>query len=164
MFISNPLWSNIVIKGGPMLNIFLAYGLGAFLLGILSTQLRNYPFQHITRICNLLIIPMIFVLISLIVRYMFNENLKINTPIEEIEMYFYSLAWLIFGIILLVLGLRYKNRLMRYGSLSVIILTVVKVFIIDFSALEGLFRVFFIFRLGCYINRLKLPLYSICVY
>ncbi|MDA8773713.1 DUF2339 domain-containing protein [Chlamydiia bacterium] len=148
MLIKNPLWSSVVISGGPMISLSLAYGIPALCLAILSTQFRNYTFKYASSICNLLIIPMIFVLISLIVRYIFDEPPVINNSIEEIEMYFYSLAWLIFGITLLVLSLTYKNRLMRYGSLSVMILTVIKVFVVDFSALEDLYRVFSFLGLG----------------
>ncbi len=57
------------------------------------------------------------------------------------EQYSYSVVWLIYGLILLALGLWRHSAQIRWASLAVVMLTVLKVFLIDMSELEGLYRV-----------------------
>ena len=59
-----------------------------------------------------------------------------------------SVAWGLYGIVLLVLGLWKKVRPLRFLSLGFLVLTVAKVFLYDLSALEGLYRILSFLGLG----------------
>ncbi len=59
---------------------------------------------------------------------------------DPTRFYAYSLAILLFGIVVLVAGLRIKHRDMRLAALGVIALAIFKVFLFDLSDLEGLWR------------------------
>ena len=54
----------------------------------------------------------------------------------------YSISWLVFAIILLMIGIRWKLIQIRWVALSLIVLTALKVFIKDLWTLGQLYRVF----------------------
>ena len=64
------------------------------------------------------------------------------------EVYTYSVVWLLLGIALLLGGIFRQDKMLRYASLGVMLLTVGKVFLYDAAELEGLYRVFSFFGLG----------------
>lgn len=51
-----------------------------------------------------------------------------------------SLAWGVYALFLLGLGVRWRISAARWGSLALILLTIVKVFLLDLDRLEGLWR------------------------
>lgn len=53
----------------------------------------------------------------------------------------YSIAWGVFGLVLLVVGLAYRSRGVRAAALAVVVLTVGKVFLHDLWSLGALYRV-----------------------
>lgn len=59
-----------------------------------------------------------------------------------------SIAWLLFAIGLLVAGMRRASKGLRWASLGLVLISVLKVFFWDLSMLEGLYRVFSLFGLG----------------
>ena len=59
-----------------------------------------------------------------------------------------SLAWVVFGGVLLVAGVFTRLDTLRYGSLAVLLLAVGKVFLIDTANLDNLYRVLSFFGLG----------------
>lgn len=54
----------------------------------------------------------------------------------------YSISWLVFAIVLLVIGIRWRLIQIRWVALSLFVLTVLKVFIKDLWSLGQLYRVF----------------------
>jgi uncharacterized membrane protein len=64
------------------------------------------------------------------------------------ELYGYSLAWLIYGALLIVLAIATGNRPIRHAAAGIILLVVLKVFLIDASGLTGLYRVASFLGLG----------------
>jgi uncharacterized membrane protein len=57
-----------------------------------------------------------------------------------IRFYAYSVVTLVYGIALLVAGLRLEHRDLRMAALGVVALAVCKVFLLDLGGLEGLWR------------------------
>ena len=57
------------------------------------------------------------------------------------ELYTYSVVWLAYAILLLVLGIVFGKSMLRFASLAVLVVTVAKVFLIDMSGLTDLYRV-----------------------
>src|SRR3546814_6633267 len=60
------------------------------------------------------------------------------TTLFRSETYTYSVAWLLIGVALLVLGSRFAARSLRLASAGLVIIPVLKVFLIDMSNLEGI--------------------------
>ena len=59
---------------------------------------------------------------------------------DQAEMYAYSVVWLILGVGLLVAGSRFQAKSLRLASAVLVFASVLKVFLIDMSNLEGIFR------------------------
>jgi uncharacterized membrane protein len=53
----------------------------------------------------------------------------------------YTLAWLVFGLGLLGVGIAWRSHAARIAALALITVTVVKGFLYDLSSLGGLYRV-----------------------
>jgi len=68
--------------------------------------------------------------------------------VGDSELYAYSAVWLVYALSLLAAALWTRIAALRYASLALLVLTVVKVFLIDMSALAGLYRVASFFGLG----------------
>jgi uncharacterized membrane protein len=64
------------------------------------------------------------------------------------ELYTYSLVWLLLAVLYQGIGLWRQIRPLHIGSLILLLLTVGKVFLIDASELEGLYRVLSFLGLG----------------
>jgi uncharacterized membrane protein len=69
-------------------------------------------------------------------------------PVEVAELWGWSGGWLVFGIGLMVQGIRTSHRLLRLTALGVVGLVCMKVFAIDMSGLTGLWRVLSFLGLG----------------
>jgi uncharacterized membrane protein len=53
----------------------------------------------------------------------------------------YSIAWAVFAFVLLIAGIRRKLAAARYGSILLLVLTLLKVFFHDLAYLKQLYRV-----------------------
>jgi len=64
------------------------------------------------------------------------------------EQYTYSIAWLIFGVVLLGIGVAVNSERARLASAAVIGLTILKAFFVDMSTLTGVYRALSFICLG----------------
>ncbi|HVJ34632.1 MAG TPA: DUF2339 domain-containing protein [Terriglobia bacterium] len=64
------------------------------------------------------------------------------------ELYGYSLAWLGYGAVLILLAITTDSRPLRHAAAGVILLAILKVFLIDAAGLTGLYRVASFLGLG----------------
>ena len=69
-------------------------------------------------------------------------------PIGGAEAYTYSVVWLAFGVLLLVIGVVLRSQPVRLCSAAVVLLTVGKVFLVDMGGLTGVWRAFSFIGLG----------------
>ena len=69
-------------------------------------------------------------------------------PVSDAQQYAYSATWLVFGVILLVVGLLLPSKPARIASGAVIMLTVLKVFLFDMAGLTGIWRALSFIGLG----------------
>jgi uncharacterized membrane protein len=67
---------------------------------------------------------------------------------SDAELYGYSLAWLGYGALLILLALTTKSGPLRHAAAGVVLLAVLKVFLIDAAGLTGLYRVASFLGLG----------------
>ena len=91
-----------------------------------------------------------FAWITLQIRQCFHpEGMELlSVPVGDAELWAWSGGWLVYGIGLMVLGIRSGQRLARLAALGVIGLVCAKVFLIDMAGLAGLWRVLSFLGLG----------------
>ena len=53
----------------------------------------------------------------------------------------YTIAWLVFGLVLLAAGIAARAKVARFAAVALITVTTFKCFLYDLSSLEGLYRV-----------------------
>lgn len=149
----NPWLAHEAMGSLPGLNWLLyVYALPAALLFLATWELRRlrsvaFPprLADLVEIAGLLLV---FVWITLAVRHAFHGNFLDSGPQVGAERYAYSLAWILYGLVLLVLGIRWGGRLLRYASLAVMMLAMAKVFLYDTRELGDLYRVLSFLGLG----------------
>ena len=84
-------------------------------------------------------------------------------PTTDAEQYTYSAVWLAFGVTLLVVGMLLRSQAVRLASAAVVILTVLKVFLIDMSDLTGIYQSLSFIGLGIVLLGDRLALSAIAV-
>jgi uncharacterized membrane protein len=67
---------------------------------------------------------------------------------SDAEQYTYSAVWLAFGVVLLAAGIWFRSLPLRIASAAVVVLTVLKVFLVDMSDLTGIYRALSFLGLG----------------
>jgi uncharacterized membrane protein len=142
LLILNPWWSGQSVYGLPILNmLWLNYMLPLVALAwlqrkvVVPQQLSKPPLLFLL----MLILGLAF--ITLQVRHFYQGEILVSSLTSNAEIYTYSVAWLLSGLLILALGVIRHNPMLRYASLGVVVLAVGKVFLYDTSQLEGLYRV-----------------------
>lgn len=149
MMMHNPLWTHQTIRGVYIFNeLLLAFGLPIIWAKLVGRELVYFDQEKWARTTGGLILLFVFTLISMNVRHVFH-GMDLSTGVTtNAEIYTYSAVWLLLGIALLVAGVLKKDKMIRYASLFIMILSVAKAFLYDASELEGLYRVFSFLGLG----------------
>jgi len=135
--------------GGPFINwILLGYGLPAMLTGVLARITRTSRPRWYS-------LTALFVALGLALAYMTLEVARLyhgpnltSGSVSDAEQYTYSAVWLAFGVALLAAGITLRSLPLRVASAAVIVLTVLKVFLIDMSDLTGIYRALSFLGLG----------------
>ena len=126
----------------PLLNLLL---IGYLLPGIAYAGLAYYarnrrPMPYVTALAVAgAVLGFVWATLS-VRRFWQGENLQDWKGFLQSETYSYSVVWLLIGVILLGLGSRFDAKSLRIASAVLVFLTVVKVFLIDMSNLEGVLR------------------------
>lgn len=135
--------------GGLVVNLLLlGYALPALLALLLShaAAAGDRPAAYGNTIAGIALI-LALAYVSLEVRR-FHHGPVLTGTTEDAEQYAYSLAWLVFGVILLGAGFVFTSQRARLASAVIIALTVLKVFVIDMSVLTGIYRALSFMGLG----------------
>jgi uncharacterized membrane protein len=149
VLVKNPLWSHEVVGATPIFNwLLFLYGLPALLILPITYEFRRNNERLTTRVLGSIGLLLIFALISLEVRQWFHRTYLDVGLTSNAELYAYSLAWILLGTVLLILGIRTRGTTLRYASLIVMLLAVGKVFLFDTAHLEDLYRVLSFLGLG----------------
>jgi uncharacterized membrane protein len=149
----NPLWDHGAVGETPVFNLLLwTYGLPAVLLGLATPELRRRGSRKLPVALTATVLILAFLLLTLEVRQAFHGTYldlgSVSGSSSAAERYSYSAAWILFGTALLVLGILRKVKALRYASLAVMLLSVLKVFLYDMKNLSDLYRVFSFLGLG----------------
>ena len=90
-----------------------------------------------------------FVYVSLEVRHLFDPGFeRAGFGASGLELYTYSIVWLLFGVALLAVGFLRGAAALRHAGMALVCVVVAKVFLIDMAGLQGLLRVFSFLGLG----------------
>ena len=140
LLVENPWFVHLYIAGMPVLNTLLGT-FGATCIYLVF--LRHYHWLGIygQKALNVLLLVFGFITLNMLVREAFHPHYLDAGVTTNIEIYTYSLAWLILGMLLLILGSKRRSKMIRVGAFCILLLTVLKVFAYDTSNLSGLYRV-----------------------
>jgi uncharacterized membrane protein len=141
------LWT--IDVGGRFVNLLLlAYALPAVLALLLSHAVAGHrPSAYAnTLAAGALILALTYVTAE--IRRLYHGPVMVVGSTGGAEQYTYSIAWLAFGVVLLGIGIVFNSQRARLASAAVIALTILKAFVIDMSALTGVYRALSFMCLG----------------
>ncbi len=144
----NP-WQSGESVGGPVINlVLLAYGIPAVLCGLLSYVTRGAKPRWYSTVAAILSLGLALGYLTLEIRRLYHGPILTDVATSDAEQYTYSAVWLAFGVALLTAGIWFRSLPLRIASAAVIVLTVLKVFLIDMSDLTGIYRALSFLGLG----------------
>jgi uncharacterized membrane protein len=144
---ANPILTGEPV-GGFINLVLLGYGIPALLAGalaVLTYGTRPYWYS-VTAAATALALALGY--ISLEICRLYHGSVLTEGATTDAEQYTYSAAWLLFGVALLGGGLWLRSLPLRIASAAVLVLTVLKVFLIDMSNLTGIYRALSFLGLG----------------
>lgn len=142
LLVSNPLWSMTEVGSTPIFNlVLLAYGAPAVLAGLFAWTAGQRGDARLARVGVILLVGLAIATVSLEIRQAFHgTNISWTAATGAAELYAYSAAWLVCTGVLLAIGIARQSPAIRYASLALVMLTVVKVFLVDMATLTGIWR------------------------
>jgi uncharacterized membrane protein len=147
MLMHNPLWEEQYVGALPVLNLLLP----AFLLSALwlyAARRRAAPRTGADGIWLALFLASLGLGVMLMARQIFQGPVLSGPALPLAEFYVYSLAGLLLSIALLGAGIRIPDKALRVAGLAALTLTMLKVFLVDASELEGVLRILSFLGLG----------------
>jgi len=148
MLLENPiLWS--IDVGGIVINLLLlGYAAPAVLALLLSYAVAGHrPAAYANTIAaGALILALAYVTFE--IRRIYHGPVMSGGETTGAEQYTYSIAYLVFGVVLLGIGILFNSQRARLASAVVIALTILKAFLIDMSTLTGVYRALSFMCLG----------------
>lgn len=148
LLLYNPLYGKEAVLGIPVFNTLLLPFAAPLLWSTVARQeFDSLGHKHWSRVIATVQLILSFALVTLLVRHYFQGS-YLSGRATNLEVYSYSLVWLLLGIALLASGIWQASKTLRNAALAIIVLTVGKVFLYDASELQGLYRVFSFLGLG----------------
>jgi uncharacterized membrane protein len=146
MIVHNPVLTAQNVEPLPVLNLLLP----AFLLSAvwLYKARRAAAGQPRSGLWLALFLAALIAGTMLMVRQAFHGQFLSGPPLYSAESYGYSLAGLLLSIGLLLAGIRLPDKALRLAGLVLLTVTIMKVFLADAAALEGLLRILSFLGLG----------------
>jgi len=144
----NPLMTGRPVGGLFVNQILIGYGLPAVLaiaLALIARTTRPIAYRAVAAATAVLLV---LVYLSLEVTRFYHGPVLTEGSTTDAENYTYSAVWLAYGIVLLAVGLLLRSMPARIAAGAVIALTVAKVFLVDMSNLEGIWRALSFIGLG----------------
>ena len=136
----NPLLTGDDV-GGLIINlILLGYGLNAVLMAALLLAARSTRPQTYRIAAAVLAVGLALAYLTLEVTRIYHGPVLTLGRTTNAEQYTYSAVWLVFGVVLLLIGIWLRSQPARLASAAVVIITVLKVFVVDLANLGGIYR------------------------
>ena len=128
---SIPIQTQAFVGDYPLFNtLFLAYAVPAAFAFFLAHRFQHEEPRWPALASGLLGFVLVFVYLSLEVRRAFQGPVLATIHQSDLEFYTYSLVWLLYALVLLGIGIMSKSTLLRYASLVVLLITVLKAFVL----------------------------------
>ncbi|MEJ1157809.1 DUF2339 domain-containing protein [Prosthecomicrobium sp. N25] len=145
----NPLVTGDSIGEGVFFNgLLLGYLLPAAAAGLAARLARiGRPRWYAGLLAGIALL-LGFAWVTLMVRRAYHGPVLAYGPEPDAELWAYSAVWLAYGVAMLVAGLVLRSQPARLASAGIIVLTVLKVFLIDMSAITGFWRALSFIALG----------------
>ncbi|WP_438971740.1 DUF2339 domain-containing protein, partial [Methylophaga sp.] len=144
--IHNPWWSGDAISSTPVFNILLlAYG-APIIWALLVAYYHQPQFRQLAlRFAGLAL--MLFV--ALEIRQLWQGgNLSLDKFTGDGELYTYSVVWMLMAIAGVLLGTQWRIKELYKAGMGLLSLVIAKIFLVDMSGLDGLWRVAAFMGLG----------------
>ena len=136
----NPLLTGEPVGGSFVNLILLGYGLPAVLAAALALQTRGVRPRFYSATAAATAVALALAYLSLEARTLYHGEVLSVGPTSNAEQYTYSAVWLAFGVVLLAGGVLLRSQPVRFASAAVVILTVLKVFLVDMHDLTGIYQ------------------------
>jgi uncharacterized membrane protein len=151
VLVANPIFDSADVGELPILNgLLIAYALPAAMAAVARRWMADVEKDEragmlVAATAGLLA----FVYLSMEVRHFFDPAFqRPGLEAEGVELYAYSIIWLLFGVALLAFGFARHSAVVRHAGMALVCIVVLKVFLIDLAGLEGLLRVVSFLGLG----------------
>jgi uncharacterized membrane protein len=146
LLIDNPAFVTQQVGALPVLNLLLP----AFLLGAawLYAARRRADSPAVSGWWFASFLAALIGGVMLMVRQGFQGTILTALQMPNSEFYGYSLAGLLLSIAILLAGIRLADKALRVAGLGLLTVTIVKVFVFDADALEGILRILSFLGLG----------------
>ncbi len=144
LYLHNPLWSSERIGSTPIFNLLLiAYGLPVVLAAIVYKRIAG-----LKRVAGVICVLALYMFVTLEIRQLWNDGLRLNMPIKEGELYTYSLVWLLLSVAILIYGAYRNSSDAKRAGIIALLVVIAKAFLWDMRDLDGLWRVVSFLGLG----------------
>jgi uncharacterized membrane protein len=141
--------NSIYMSDGLIFNLIgYAYGLPFILFALIIWQGRNNKSKIYQWTALAFTALLASFWINLTIRHFYHGVEISHASVTQPENYTYSIVWLLIGILVLYLGIRWREQLLRKISGLIILVVVLKAFLIDMSNLEGVLRAISFIGLG----------------
>ena len=145
LFAFNPALREQWVGGWPLFNLLLSYFLGAMWLYLARSRADAKTRSGLWLVAFLAALT---AGVMLMVRQYFQGGILSGPDVPIAEFYGYSLAGLLLSIALLGAGVRLRDKALRLAGLIFLTATILKVFLVDAEALEGVLRILSFLVLG----------------
>lgn len=150
MLLENPFFSADTVRGVTVFSsLVLAYLLPGLMAALIARHARGVRPQWFVTGAAILAGLLLFAYVTLEVRHAFQgERIGLLRSTSSPEVWTYSAAWLVLGLIFLAYGIWRGSREARMASAALVMLSVAKVFLLDLAGLTGLWRALSFISLG----------------
>lgn len=149
-FDQNPLFSRQAIQGAPWLSsLSIAYLLPGAMAVLAARAARDVRPVWYVNLLAMLAVALLLAFVTLEVRHMFQGPvIHWLRRTGGAEQWAYSIAWLTLGLAFLAYGVVFRSKPARLASAGLVVLSVLKVFLLDLQGLTGLWRALSFISLG----------------
>jgi uncharacterized membrane protein len=148
MFFDNPAVWPITIDREFINQILLGYAMPAVLALLLSYAMAGRRSAYYANSVAAAALVLALSYVTLEIRRIYHGPALTHGATGGAEQYTYSIAWLAFGVAVLGIGIAVNSQRARFASAAVIALTIVNAFLVDMSALTGVYRALSFMGLG----------------
>lgn len=149
-FDQNPLFSRQAIQGAPWISsLSIAYLMPGAMAVLAARAARDVRPAWYVNMIAMLAVALLLAFVTLEVRHMFQGPvIHWWRRTGGAEQWAYSVAWLALGLAFLAYGVAFRSKPARLASAALVVLSVLKVFLLDMQGLTGLWRALSFISLG----------------